>query len=86
MHRQQALEEIMEHHDCTKETAKESIIRIYNGGSFKQWIKDNNIKQNKIEPAPFLEDLQQEIKGMRDHMLALPKYNAIKKSVYQNEG
>ena len=78
MHRQLCLEEIMEHHGCTKEDAKDAVIRIYNGGTFKKWADDCSITLNKSEPCAFLEDLKDEIEGMKSHMLALPKYKAIR--------
>jgi hypothetical protein len=78
MHRQQCLEEIMEHHGCSKDDAKDAVIRTYNGGSFKKWAEDCCITQNPSEPAPFLEDLKEEIEGMKAHMLSLPKYKTIR--------
>ena len=78
MHRQECLEEIMEHHGCSKEDAKDAVIRTYNGGTFKKWAEDCYITLNASEPAPFLEDLNEEIKGMKAHMLALPKYKTIR--------
>ena len=78
MHRQQCLEEIMEHHACTKEDAKDAVIRTYNGGTFKKWADDCSITLNKSEPCPFLEDLKEEIEGMKSHMFALPKYKVIR--------
>eukprot|EP00966_Prymnesium_polylepis_P295179 6816759-Prymnesium_polylepis.2 len=69
----------MEHHGCSKEAAaKESVIRTYNGGTFKTWAEDYCITLNRSEPAPFLEDLKWEIDGMKRHMLTLPKYDSIR--------
>ena len=78
MRRQECLEEIMEHHGCSKEDAKDAVIRTYNGGTFKKWAEDCEITLNALEPATFLEDLNEEIKGMKAHMLALPKYKTIR--------
>lgn len=78
MHRQECLDEIMKHHGCSKEDAKDAVIRTYNGGTFKKWVEDCCITLNRSEPAPFLEDLQQEIEGMKAHMLTLPKYKTIR--------
>ena len=78
MNRQDCLDEIMDHHGCSKEDAKEAVIRIYNGGSFKKWALDCCITMNKMEPAPFLEDLKAEIDEMKKHMLSLPKYESIR--------
>ena len=61
MNRQECLKEIMEHHSCSKEDAKDAVIRIYNGGTFKRWAEDCRITMNKTEPAPFLEDLKWEM-------------------------
>jgi hypothetical protein len=80
MHRQECLDEIMEHHGCSKDDAKDSVIRVYNGGTFKKWAEDCSITLNKSEPAPFLEDLKDEIEGMKAHMLALPKYDSIRRA------
>jgi hypothetical protein len=78
MNRQECLEEIMEHHGCSKEDAKDAVIRIYNGGTFKKWAEDCCITLNKSEPVTFLEDLKLEIDGMKNHMLALSKYKTIR--------
>jgi predicted GIY-YIG superfamily endonuclease len=78
LNRQECLEEIMEQHDCSKEDAKDAVIRTYNGGTFKKWAEDCEITINKTEPAPFLEDLKWEIDGMKTHILALPKYKTIR--------
>jgi len=78
MHRQQCLEEIQEHHGCSKDDAKDAVIRTYNGGTFKKWAEDCCITMNKTQPAPFLADLKEEIEGMKTHMLSLAKYKEIR--------
>ena len=63
-----------------KGAAKEAVIRIYNGGSFAAWAKSEKVPHNFKTPAPFLEDLHEQIEGMKKHLLGMKKNQKIVKA------
>jgi hypothetical protein len=46
-HRCDILDQIMNHHKCDKDTAKELILIVLNGGSYHTWLIEYNIKNCK---------------------------------------
>lgn len=51
--------DIMKYYECDKETAKKLIIRLLFGGTYNQWVKDNNI--NPIKKMNFIDVIESEI-------------------------
>lgn len=53
---------IMEHHNCSKDTAKNLMISMMMGGSYNSWLKDNDIQQNDDKKIQEIVDMENEFK------------------------
>ena len=67
-HREAVLATIMEQTGCSRPAAKNAVIQTYNGGSLQGWP----------HRGAFLESLGEEVKAMREYMLALPRHATVR--------
>ena len=51
----------MINYSCKKDTAKEVIIALINGGSKKSWIETNNLKNKNLKIDNYLDNLSNEL-------------------------
>lgn len=58
----QVIDHLMAHHQCSKDRAKELILSLINGGTFKAWVKTNAITTHADETIPFITSLIPELK------------------------
>jgi hypothetical protein len=63
--REEALKEIMETYNVTRDKAKNLIIRICYGGSISSWMNENSIG-NEVGILDWVEFIQDELKSMAD--------------------
>ena len=59
--RDQIFNNIMINYSCKKDTAKEVIIALINGGSKKSWIETNNLKNKNLKIDNYLDNLSNEL-------------------------
>ena len=59
--RDQIFHNIMINYSCKKDTAKEVIIALINGGSKKSWIETNNLKNKNLKIDNYLDNLSNEL-------------------------
>jgi len=60
--REPILKEVQTHHNCNRDTAKRLFIALSFGGSYDNWIKDNDIAIK--DKMPFMTDLEKEYLGI----------------------
>ena len=63
--REEILREIIEHHKCSRKIAKTLPIALSFGGSYKEWLKTNEII-NPDEKMDFIVELEKEYAGIMD--------------------
>jgi len=75
-------QQIMEHHDCSKDVAKKLPIILTYGGSYDTWLKTHNIKVNLETKLDFIIGLESEMNVLRELIWAQNQhiYNDIMKS------
>lgn len=59
-------EYVMNHHNCSKDTAKTLYICLMFGGCYNSWLKDNDIQENKNNKIKFVNELENELKSIMD--------------------
>ena len=59
--RDQIFNNIMINYSCKKDTAKEVIIALINGGSKKSWIEKNNLTNKNLKIDNYLDNLSNEL-------------------------
>jgi phage/plasmid-associated DNA primase len=57
---------IMNHHKCSKDVAKTLFIAILFGGSYKSWIKDNDIKENENNFVDIATGMETDVKTIME--------------------
>ena len=58
--------QIMEHHDCSKDIAKQLPITLMMGGTYKGWIRHNNISANDKVKLPAVDALESEMVQVKE--------------------
>lgn len=57
---------VMNHHKCSKDTAKNLFICLMFGGCYNSWLKDNDIQENKNSKIKEVVELENELKAVMD--------------------
>jgi len=57
---------VMNHHSCSKDTAKTLFICLMFGGCYNSWLKDNDIQENKNTKIKEIVELENELKSVMD--------------------
>lgn len=63
-HREDRLQEVADHFQTKRESAKDLFLRLTNGGATKKWLLDNKIRHR--ESPVFLQAFEQELSSIRD--------------------
>ena len=59
--RDKILKEVMENYSCSRDTAKDIIIALINGGSKKAWMEKNNLTNKELDIDNYLNNLSNEL-------------------------
>ena len=75
-HRGVWLTEIASHHDISRDSAKELVLRVMYGGSYETWLTEN-VKVNTNNVCKRVRDLYRSMRKVRTKVLSSEKWSCI---------
>ena len=70
------LKEIASHHDISRDSAKELVLRVMYGGSYETWLTEN-VKVNTNNVCERVRDLYRSMREVRTKVLSSEKWSCI---------